>query len=1010
MTEIISWLAFGFTLYLLTRVSSLKSSVQSLREQIRSLEKKIEELREPESIQDKPEPADDEPSEPVEPTEEETDEDDSPEEQTPRPQSFQDRETPEDTVADEGEREGQRPPSPVSTSKSTAGSSKQSTTLTPDNTSDLIDWENFTGKKLFAWLGGFALFLGMVFLLRFAYQEGWINPPPSVKVAGGFLLGIGLILAALKIQDDRYEVTIHTFAASGCAILYADVFAAFRYYNLLPSSVTFFLMILITVTALLLSDRLPSLYVALLGLLGGFLTPPLLATGQDAPISLFVYIAFLNVGLVTVAIRQNWDFLLALGAIATFVTEIGWFSSQFHPSKAITASAIFIGFSYFYCGVFELTKRYTDHKDSDLILYTALSVSLLSLGLLPAYMQYHHLATSPGLFMTVLLLLNLGPVGLAISDQRARNWHLATGLVTFLILLAWTQSFLPETSIYWSLPYYLAFGVLHGGTPVVLQRYEPVRNNYLWGHLYPSFIIFLVLFPVMSGTIVSLVVWPFVLVLTLINFGLAIMMSSGLAIVLNLALIFTGIGFWIPNINNLTIELTGIIMIVLFFSLLFFTASLLFTRFDTFSGDDQTSFFGMNPEVLAQTLPSLSALSPFALVIVMIESLPTVSPSPIFGLSLLMIVLLLGLVRYQKMGELSLVSLLAISVVIAVWHRSGLTYGLNTIETLTWYGVFYALFFLFPLVQVKRVKQMALPWVSSSFAGPAVFYFVYDIVANRWGATYIGGLPACFALITVLSLTYLVQVVPESNTNRRTILALYGGIALFFITLIFPLQLSREWLTISWALEGVALLWLYQRIQHQGLPIWGCGLLLIAFGRLALNPAVFDYYLTTSNSIFNWFLYTYGIVSACLFAAEYWLRDVDNHQLRRFGRSIAPALGTILLFYLLNIEIANYFTPIGRELTFNFSASLAQDVTYSLGWASFGFVLLVVGFYRQQRYARIGSLGLISVTILKVFFHDLWQLGQLYRVASLFGLSIVLILVSVIYQMFVSEEAQTVEG
>jgi len=68
------------------------------------------------------------------------------------------------------------------------------------------------------------------------------------------------------------------------------------------------------------------------------------------------------------------------------------------------------------------------------------------------------------------------------------------------------------------------------------------------------------------------------------------------------------------------------------------------------------------------------------------------------------------------------------------------------------------------------------------------------------------------------------------------------AIALFFITLIFPIQFDRQWITIGWALEGTALLWLFHRVPHPGLQLTGVGLLIAAFLRLAFNPAVLDYH------------------------------------------------------------------------------------------------------------------------------------------------------------------------
>ena len=47
------------------------------------------------------------------------------------------------------------------------------------------------------------------------------------------------------------------------------------------------------------------------------------------------------------------------------------------------------------------------------------------------------------------------------------------------------------------------------------------------------------------------------------------------------------------------------------------------------------------------------------------------------------------------------------------------------------------------------------------------------------------------------------------------------------------------------------------------------------------------------------------------------------------------------------------------------------------------------------------SLGLMVITLGKVFLHDLGELEDLYRVGSLVGLAVSLIIVSLVYQRFV---------
>jgi hypothetical protein len=66
------------------------------------------------------------------------------------------------------------------------------------------------------------------------------------------------------------------------------------------------------------------------------------------------------------------------------------------------------------------------------------------------------------------------------------------------------------------------------------------------------------------------------------------------------------------------------------------------------------------------------------------------------------------------------------------------------------------------------------------------------------------------------------------DEKQRSRLALFGGIALFFITLIIPLQFEKEWITLGWVLEGAALLWLNRRVRHDGLVGWAVILPLLA--------------------------------------------------------------------------------------------------------------------------------------------------------------------------------------
>ena len=113
-------------------------------------------------------------------------------------------------------------------------------------------------------------------------------------------------------------------------------------------------MALITTTAFLLAARLDAMVVAILGMLGGFLTPILLSTGQDNPLGLFGYIAILDAGLIVVALNRRWHFLTALAAAGTAFMQIGWAGKffetgkYFEGDKILVALAVLLGFNVLY--------------------------------------------------------------------------------------------------------------------------------------------------------------------------------------------------------------------------------------------------------------------------------------------------------------------------------------------------------------------------------------------------------------------------------------------------------------------------------------------------------------------------------------------------------------------------------------------------------------------------------------------------------------------------------------
>lgn len=178
----------------------------------------------------------------------------------------------------------------------------------------------------------------------------------------------------------------------------------------------------------------------------------------------------------------------------------------------------------------------------------------------------------------------------------------------------------------------------------------------------------------------------------------------------------------------------------------------------------------------------------------------------------------------------------------------------------------------------------------------------------------------------------------------------------------------------------------------------------MAFARLALNPAVLEYHVRSQTRLCNWFLYSYGLVTACLLAGARLLAPPRDRVWGVQAPLLLYTRGAPRGFLLLNLEIADWFST-GTSPTFQFNASFRQDMTYSLAWGLCAFLLLAIGFKTGRRGARYAGMGLLGVTIVKLFLHDLWRLGGLYRIGSLIGPAVVLMVVSFIYQRFLARPA-----
>ena len=439
-----------------------------------------------------------------------------------------------------------------------------------------IDWEQFMGAKMFAWIGGFALFLGVAFFVKYSFEHNLISP--ELRVAIGFLTGIALVIGGVALKRKENVVTAQTLCATGILILYAVTFACrsfyhFPFFGLIP---TFALMSLITAAAFLLAVRMDALVVAILGIAGGFLTPVLLSTGQDNPFGLFGYIALLDIGLLAVARRKEWSSLPILGAVGTVLMQIAWVGNfflqgqYFAGNKTLIPMAVFLGFEILFL-VAALTSERAGKLD------TAISGAALAVGAFAMlwafyFFSFTTIGSRPVLLLSYLFLVDAALLGLCIAKKYFACLIAVVGIAAFIFLGLWTNDYLTARNLYIALGAYFVFALLHSSLPIAMQRLGKATPP--WSvHLFPAATLLLVLLPIFKLATASFLVWPLVLCVDVIALLAAAMTGMLAAVAIVLVLTLVALGAWMLQIPPALTGFSSSLFLLAGFSIFFVAAA-----------------------------------------------------------------------------------------------------------------------------------------------------------------------------------------------------------------------------------------------------------------------------------------------------------------------------------------------------------------------------------------------------------------------------------------------------
>ncbi|MDA1312387.1 MAG: DUF2339 domain-containing protein [Acidobacteria bacterium] len=800
-----------------------------------------------------------------------------------------------------------------------------------------IDWEEWIGIRGAAVLGGIVLALAAVMFLRYAVEHDLI--PPIVRVAIGLATGVAAITISEWMRKSRYVTTANSLAGAGIIVLYISVWAGRVLYELVPTTLGFLLMILVTGACGALAWRHRAREIALLGLIGGFATPILLSTGRDNPIGLFGYVLLLDVGLLWLARARRWPVLMILALFGTFFYEGVWVLMRMGPDSVLLGLGILMLFGLFFGLFFGLAAVLSGrHIDATPEHDWMQRLSQIAGVWAPFVLALYFAANADfGVHIypvaALLVVLSVAACWLA-RVQATPQLSLGAAAGSVAVMLVWFLRTDFTTALAWEATAVCAVLAAAFHVFAELAPREQQHGSRLAASIVPALITslsFLGMLAVAPVEVTDAPLWPWLAGWAVMT-GLALRQSRlvGWGVVPSLAAFGAAVGFSLffaeHNIRASAPPDALHFALVVLAALGFQVFALLTPEAGRRAADRAAATF------------SITVLS-FLVVVGLDRSL-----EPWLYLVVTIVVAFLIVLSATRLGSgllyFSAVALLALNHLgwtVRIFSSTNLT----DVAVMSLGMQFFAVivFSFWPFYAGTNLLKQRWAWYGAALAGPAWFLPLHELFEARFGDDAIGLLPVVLGALSLGAAYKARQFAELDDPALLRPLVWFAAVALGFISVAIPLQLDKEWITVGWALEGFAVIALWRRLNHPGLKYFGLALLAATTIRLVANPELLDYHERAHWPIVNWLMYTYLIPAAALLGSMQNLRGLEGERLRDWEKRfyLGRAMGFVccaiaavaVIFTWINLTIFDFYTE-GAQLTISFERMAARDLTLSL--------------------------------------------------------------------------------
>ncbi len=183
-----------------------------------------------------------------------------------------------------------------------------------------LEW--FVGGKLFGSLGMLLILVGICFGVVYAYKN--FNMTPELRVMIACVFSVLISGAGFLLKNRKYRFLSLLLKGGGLGGLYISIFVGYNIYGIFDTGLTAGILAGIALSTFALSWFERSQVIGVFATVGAFAVPLLVQTPEPNHVFLCAYLLAVNLPVVFLGLKRNWQLLYNLGFGASLLIAWAW--------------------------------------------------------------------------------------------------------------------------------------------------------------------------------------------------------------------------------------------------------------------------------------------------------------------------------------------------------------------------------------------------------------------------------------------------------------------------------------------------------------------------------------------------------------------------------------------------------------------------------------------------------------------------------------------------------------